>query len=223
MGGQRINLAVVIILTTAPCVGLAQPRIRPPAAVKSCLASHDGEPTVGDVRRAALRQAGVSRRDVRDALQGARLKGLLPRIRLLGLTTGQGHRQLTIETSYMHRHWPWRYLFITNGVADRPVAGGALSLDLRRLLVGHGYFKTLAVVRYRHALIHKITNIYFDRREAILRLCSLDLSSLEQARLRLRVQRLEALLNGLSGGRFLKKKSSSLKHPKGGAHASKKP
>ena len=184
------------------------------ADVEACLEATPSGPSLAAIRRAVIRQAGVSRGDVSVAMRSERLKGLLPRVHVLGLyTSEEGSSESTLK-DYMYKNWPYKDHQTSSSLQDRYYVGGLMSFDLGTLALGGKRLEALPAVKYRNGLIQKINDLYFKRKALALKLCSHKLSPLDARLLRLRAERLTALLDGLSGGllgRQTKKLSPVLK------------
>ena len=170
------------------------------ADVEACLEATPSGPSLGAIRRAVIRQAGVSRGDVSVAMRSERLKGLLPKVHVLGLYTGEKASSEYTLKDYMYRNWPYKNQQTASSVEDRYYVGGLMSFDLGTLALGGKRLEALPAVKYRNGLIQKVNDLYFKRKALALKLCNGKLAPLDARLVRLRMERLTALLDGLSGG-----------------------
>jgi hypothetical protein len=170
------------------------------ADVETCLAARPSGPSLAAIRRAVIRQAGVSRHDVSVAMRGERFKGLLPRLHVLGLYTGEDSSSESKMMDVMYKRLGYKEQTTATALSDRYYVGGLMSFDLSTLALGGKRLKALPAVKYRNGLIQKVNDLYFKRKALALKLCSQNLGALDTRLTRLRIERLTALLDGLAGG-----------------------
>ena len=168
----------------------------PPSAAQ-LLARFAAEPTVGQVREAAIRYAEVSPEKIAAWRRQARYRAVLP------------HLSITADTSLTDfRHWDsgsnpdtllrgerdidWS-TSLTWELGDLVWSDDQTSIDVRSKLM----------VQLRNDIVDEVTRLYFERRRLQLLLINHPAPRLEElASQQLRLQELTALLDGLAGGYF---------------------
>jgi len=175
-------------LTVVPAVALARS--------SAALAAFEGEPTVAQVQGWAVDHARLSPFEATRLVRQARLRGALPTVRL--------HARYRSSSST-----EWDELDLVDGRdLDNDLSINLwLEWDLAELAAGVDMARALresrARLELRHAVVSQVTTDYFDRRL----ICAEDgLSGNDDAAViigrRLRVQELDATLDGLTGGRW---------------------
>jgi len=159
-------------------------------------ARFDDEPEIDWVQEWAVQYAHLSPFEASRLMRHARLRGALPTVRL--------HARYRSSTSK-----EWDELDLVDGRdLDNDLSFNLwLEWDLAELAAGADMARALresrARLELRHAVVSQVTSDYFDRR---LLLAEEQLSEGEDAAViiarRLRVQELDATLDGLTGGRW---------------------
>jgi len=199
----KVKVKAPVSAVTAP--HKAGDESKPRDQIKACLAAQPRGPSLAAIRKGVIRHAGVSRKAVDRAMSSERLKGLLPRIHVLGLTTSEETTSASTLKDYMYKSWPYKEKLNGSAMEDRYYFGGMMSFDLSTLALGGKRLKALEAVKYRNGLVHKVNDLYYKRQGLRLRLCGQQLSYFEQQMVKLRIARLTSLLDGLTGGLLVKK------------------
>ena len=153
----RIALALVV-LTLTPAALCAQT----PADVRAALAPREGEPEIREVVSAVLAHSEIDPARARDAMERARLSGLLP-VTSLSLRQGQGYDLLarqtdTTGTSSVTSGQDLAFVAALTFRFDRLVYAG----DERALLR-----EGREVAERRMELMAEVVRLYFERRRLI--------------------------------------------------------
>lgn len=165
-----------------------------PARIEEALARYRHEPSVGTVVRAALATRALDPARARDAMERARLSGLLPTARA-GVRRGQAVdlRALTSNTGDR-----------TNVYTDDDLMiEGSVVLRLDRLLFAPDEGALLRELRAleeaRAELVRAVVALYFERRRLQL---ERDLVNRNDVPTALRILEIEALLDAMTDGAF---------------------
>jgi len=162
----------------------------------AALAAFDAEPTVAQVQAWAIEHARLSPFEASRLVRQARLRGALPTVRL--------HARYRSSSS---TEWDELDLVDSRDLDNDISINIWLEWDLAELASGTDMARALresrARLELRHAVVNQVTTDYFDRRL----LCAEDgLAGDEDAAViigrRLRVEELDATLDGLTGGRW---------------------
>lgn len=153
----RIALAI-FVLALAPGVVLAQS----PAEIRAALEQREGEPDVREVVAAVLAHSEIDPARARDAMERARLSGLLP-VTGLSLRQGQGYDLLARQTDTTGTS------SVTSGQDLAFVAQLTFRLDR---LVYAGDERALLregreVAERRMELMAEIVRLYYERRRLV--------------------------------------------------------
>ncbi len=188
-----ILLPVVLALPTAAA---AQEPTVSPERIRAALYRYRDEPDVEDVVRAALETGAADPARARDAIDRARLSGLLPTVRaavrrgqavdLRGLTSGNtGDIGTNVSTG------------------DDLTIQGTLIFNLDRLVYARPEARLLRELRAleesRAELVRSVVALYFERRRMQLERDLLGQNDLPHA---LRIMETEALLDSFTAGEF---------------------
>jgi hypothetical protein len=170
-------------------------------------ARFDEEPEIDWVQEWAVQYARLSPFEASRLMRRARLRGALPTVRL--------HARYRTSTS---KEWDEMDLVDGRDLDNDLSFNLWLEWDLAELAAGAAMARALresrARLELRHAVVSQVTSDYFDRR---LLLAEEQLSVGEDAAVmiarRLRVQELDATLDGLTGGRWSRALRSVFSEP----------
>jgi hypothetical protein len=175
------------------CAGVTSTaRAQDAVDVRAALEHRDGEPDVAAVVDAVLRHAQIDPSRADDAMNRARLSGLLPMLRV-GLRQGTGYDFLTRQTD-------------TTGTASITSTQGLTLLGLvtfrlDRLLYAGDERSLLregrAAAERRLELVAEIVRLYYERRRLMVESALTGETNVEQEA---RIAEIEALFEVLSGG-----------------------
>lgn len=168
-----------------------------PSDVASVMSLFADEPAVDVVQRWATREAMLEPERAASLVRDARARGALPLIRLRGRykdSSGQNWDELNLldgrdkDSDYTLDLW--------------------LEWDLADLASGPDLLRSVRegreLTELRQAIVHQVTITYFDRRRLLAEgvLAAADEPIVQALRRRLRVEELNATLDGLTGGRW---------------------
>jgi hypothetical protein len=189
-------------------------------ALSACWAERfAGEPPIRDVQRWAADQARATPADSLTLVQRARQRAALPTIRLRGRFTDDRERD-----------WDEVALLKGRSASNQYVAELWLEWDLAELSFGseelRAYREGRELAELRQAVIQQATITYFDRRRVVVEQ-ELDPGPREDAAAvaraaerALRLQELDATLDGLTGGRWSAARGSARRRDGVGAEDS---
>ena len=170
-----------------------------PPSVGELLDTFVHEPTITQVRDAAIRYAEVHPDKIRLWRKQAALRAVLPKVNVGFDHTGSRNTHID-EGSFPH----FQLIDTHNGDSGFDVS---LNWDLGGLIWNDDQTaidtRSKLMVELRDDLVNEVTRVYFERRR--LQLALLTAPALDQRTLlekELRIQELTALLDGLSGGFF---------------------
>ncbi len=185
---------------------LAEPVAHPVLDALPLANPRPGEPSVGDVQRAALLYLDLGPEHVRRLRRGVALRGLLPLVTLdFDRSRGQnashdwdqsfvsGDTRQLFDHGHSRRHDSSATLRFTWDLGD--AAYQPEEIDLSK--------EARELIELRDDVLDEVTQLYFERRRVLLDLAALGPGSvLEVARLQLRADELAAQLDAWTGGWF---------------------
>lgn len=165
-------------------------------ALRVLAAIAGGEPAIGDVQDAAARTADVDGREAEGFARRARLAGLLPRITAEVRRDERSYRVVGLQSS---GEVDYRHLSPGSSVLLRA------TWDLGALVAARGELAAAAAsearARRRAEAVRRATALFYDRRRAQLELLLAPPdAALARAEAELRIERLAAELDVLTGG-----------------------
>ena len=197
-------LALASLVVLAPHLRDASAQDAPisRARIEAALARYRDEPSVGDLVRAAIAVPTLDPGRVRDALERARLSGLLPQAR----GTLQHGQALDLSERQSGT-------VVSSG--DDLSFGASLTFRLDRLLYASEEASLLREQRHleerRLAIVTQLVHVYYERRRLQL---ERDLGDHTDVALELRIAEAEALLDVFTDGAFSRMMSEVARDPR---------
>lgn len=162
------------------------------------------EPTIDQLRVAALRYLDLGPEGIRQLRRGVRRRGWLPRLELRGSYAGARSRQRDHDEAFTSGALRLLYDRERERIRDFGVSA-ALVWDFADLAFHPESIdvskEAREVIELRDDVLDEISQLYFERRRALLDLAALpSKSGVEAARLRLRAEELASGLDAWTGG-----------------------
>ncbi len=165
-----------------------------PARVRAVLLRYRSEPSIEVILRAAIAAPALDPERARDALERARISGLLPQLR------ADVRRGVGLDLSALQSSTGERSLWSSD---DTLTFSGGLTFQLNRLLYapeeGSLLRERRALEESRFAMLTQVVHLYFERRRLQL---ERDLTGRTDVSIELRIAEVEALLDLFTNGAF---------------------